>query len=221
MANALVYQYTFTVLRKSEGVPLQNKVITELAFGLDGFFVPYSNRKELHSVMSLFDHGNEGFPVINITFGLTKASVENLEFLIEVLTVPAKLLPFHREQLEKVVAQMLEDENFKLWWSSDPRGPRKRPLVDKQKILQQLKEIPAYSGASDLQLEDIDISISDALEFFGFDKATKARDLKKTFKKKFREYQLKHHPDSASGDEKTFMHVQNCRDVLEKWMKRS
>lgn len=218
MANALIYQYLFTISRNSNELS-KNFLLNKLTFGLAKIFSSYSCRKDPQFTTTLFDHGQEGFPIIDITFGLDKASIDTLNFLLEVTVVPSKLISEQRSDFEKTLSEVIGDENLKIWFDTDPRGARKRSLSDKQKILDQLKEMPSYNGSSDLKLEDIEITILDALTFFGFDKTTKPKELKKIFKKKFREYQLKHHPDSESGDDLTFMHVQNCREVLEKWMK--
>ena len=95
---------------------------------------------------------------------------------------------------EEGLKASIEEEKLRIWWSNDSRGSRKRSLDDKRKILQEVKQTQGYDGSGDLKLEDIEISVSDALEFFGFDSNIKIKDLKKVFKDRFREFQLKYHP---------------------------
>lgn len=222
MTKAISFQYDFVISRNKEGQVIFDvpECLADLSFGFDVQFRPYLARKQPHFEANIFDYGADGFPTVSISLTLIKATANFLNFQLEVTAVPSKLIGTHRMMLERGLEKVIDTENFKIWWDNDPRGARKRSSGDKKKILETIKEIPVYDGSSDLKLEDIEITVPDALEFFGFSKSIKAKELKKVFKGKFRELQLKYHPDSDTGDESIFMHLQNCREVLDGWMKR-
>jgi len=227
MTKAISYQYQFVVPRDKDGKPVFDDVksLNQLSFGLNDIFNAYFIRKQFHFETSVFDYGQEGFPIYTISLSSIKVTTKDWKFQLAATVVPSKLIDVHRQLLHDGLAHTIDfvkdPEQFKIWWDNDPRGSRKRSLEDKVKILDEIRAMPTYNGSSDLQLEDIELTIEDALEFLGFNRASKPKDLKKIFKSKFRELQLKHHPDSPTGSDNAFMHLQNCREVVERWLKRS
>lgn len=218
MTKSISYQYKFKV--KQGSLNYQNTIISNLCFNLDFLFLPYLGRKEPCFYTNVFDYGQEGLPLIDIGLQLVDIKSDFLTYQIDITAVPPKLSENHRKLLEDSMEQVIEQDDFKIWMGNDPRGARKRSLTDKRQILNQIKLMPHYDNSGDLKLEDIEITVNDALDFFGFEKDIKLKDIKKLFKKRFRELQLKYHPDSESGNENIFMRLQNCKDVLEEWMNR-
>lgn len=218
MAKSISYQYTFKIKYGESDAEVNDTNISGLCFNLDSFFRPYLKRKEPYFYTSMFDYGQEGLPIIDIGFQLVDAKSDFLTYQIDVMVVPVKLSECHREFLETVLEKVIEQDDFKIWYGNDPRGARKRSLLDKQQILAYIKA-SQYDGSSDLKLEDIEITVEDALSFFGLNKDIKVKEFKKVFKKRYRELQLKYHPDSELGSENDFMRLQDCKDILEDWIK--
>ena len=180
----------------------------------------YHSRGRFYWGFSISGHGEEVFPIMDVKVETEKPSLTAPVFSLEMAVQPTKLNSEERTLLEELLESYLKDPNFKLWWDNDPRGPRKRPDKIKKRMLDAVKQMPKYAGEDDLQLEDVKVSVPEALKFFGFDKTTKPRQVKKEFRAKLKSLQLKHHPDTETGSEEKFLYLQKCRSVLEKWTKR-
>lgn len=226
LPQIIVYQYVLKAERSSEGVlswEIGEDKVDKLFLGFPWkeLLESYNKRAKFYYGFSISGHGDELFPIIDAKVEVNKSSLNNPEFLIEVASMPSKLIDDHRSKLMDVIEDdvLLDKQDFKLWWDHDPRGPRKRKLKDKKKLVEEVKAVPEYSGGDDLKMEDAEVSIHEALIFFGFDKHVRPKDIRTDFKSKYRELQLKHHPDSDTGNEESFLFLQKCHNILKKWIR--
>lgn len=224
MSKVVVYQMLLKATKKDEKFSweIPSKDIEDLFLGIDwqGPFQRYNLRSRFYWGFSISGSGEEAYPVLEGKLELSKPSLDTPEFTLEVACVPSKLEASQREMLHQSVEKFLTNEDFKIWWEDDPRGPRKRPLNIKQQLLNDLKKLKAYNGSDDMKLEDVTVSIKEALQYFGYEANTKPKEVAKSFKKKLKELQVKAHPDSDSGSEDSFIYLQKCRKVVEVWLKR-
>lgn len=222
--NTVAYQYILKAERSDNGDFhwLTDSVkIEKLLLGVDWkpIFTKYNNRQRFYWGFSVSGcGGDELFPLIDFKIELIKASLKNPEFMLEAAVMPGKLDSEQRSLFDEAMALCIEEPEFKIWWDDDPRGPRKRKLKVKKKLLEEILKIKAYSGEDDLKLEDAKVSLEEAKEFFGFSDLKKL-EIRSIFKKKLKEMQLKCHPDSETGDEESFLFLQKCRSIMEKWLK--
>lgn len=216
----LAYQYEISL--KDGQLQPDSEKITELLLGYpwQGCFDNYRARSRFYWGFSVSGFGGELVPIIDAKIETSRASFTEPQFLLEVGIMPSKLNSQDREKFLKLLETSLEDENFKVFWDSDPRGPRKRSHKEKTKILDEVKKLPDYSGEDDPKIEDIEVSLDEGLTYFGFDKEQKPKKLAELYKKALKEKQLAVHPDSESGSEEKFLYLQKCRAVVEKYLKR-
>lgn len=224
MTKVIVYQMLIKATKADGkfiwGLPIED--IDSLFLGVDwkGPFQKYNLRTRFYWGFSISGSGEEAYPVIEGKLELTKASLEAPEFTAELACMPGKLEQSQRDLLHQTIEKFITNEDFKVWWDDDPRGPRKRPLNTKQQLLAELKTIKSYNGSDDMKLEDVTVSIKEALQYFGYEPTIKAKEVNKSYKKKLKELQVKCHPDSDSGSEDSFVYLQKCRKVIEGWLKR-
>jgi hypothetical protein len=222
-SETIAYQMPLSAKRNEAGelewatdVDKINKLI--LGFDWQAALSKYNKRNKFYWGFSISGCGGEDLlPIIDAKIEMTKASIDNPEFMLEMAVMPGKLEEEHYGLLIEAFDENMEDPQFKFWWDNDPRGPRKRNLKVKGRVIKEVKQISQYSGADDLKLEDVDVSIEEAKIFFEFKDLVK-KDIRKVFKKRLKEQQLKHHPDSTTGSEESFLYLQKCRNVLEKWL---
>jgi hypothetical protein len=221
--NTIAYQYRFKVVRKDEGLdwitPIEN--LNKLLLGFDWMsaFNKFNKRKRFYWGFSVSGHGgDEMFPIIDAKIELVKSSLKNPEFMLEMAVMPGKLDSDQRKLLEEGLELCLGEDDFKLWWDDDPRGPRKRKIKIKKHMLEEVRKIKPYDGSDDLQLEDAEMSVDEAKEFFNL-RDCKKYEIRKIFKEKLKEAQLRCHPDAETGSEEAFLFMQKCRTVLEKWLR--
>lgn len=179
----------------------------------------YSKRARFYWGFSISGHGEEIFPIIDSKVELDTPSMSKPEFLLEMAVMPEKLNSEQRKAFEELLDSYIKDKKFKLWWDDDPRGPRKRSPKVKKKMITLIKKLKHYAEEDDLKLEDVDVSLQEALKYFEFDKDAKSKDVRKSYKGKFKELVLKHHPDSETGSDSAFIYLEKCRTVLERWIK--
>jgi hypothetical protein len=190
-----------------------------LGFPWKSILSDYNKRAKFYYGFSISGHGDELFPVVDAKIETSKMSLTTPEFLLEIAIMPDKCSLEHRKLLLEVLEATIEDPNFKVWWEHDRRGPRKRKVKDKKKIFEEIKNMDSYKDGDDLKLEDVEVSVPEALAYFGFASHLDRNEVRKEFKTKYREFQLKHHPDSETGNEENFLYLQKCRKVLAKWIK--
>lgn len=183
-------------------------------------FKRYHSRSRFYWGYSISGHGEEVFPIIEVKVEVEKPSLTAPIFSFEMAVMPGKISLSERETLEATFERYLKDPDFKMWWDDDPRGPRKRPDNIKKRMFEAVKNMPYYDGSDDLQLEDVKVSVAEALQFFGFEANAKSKQVKKLYKRKLKELQLKFHPDTDTGSEEQFLFLQKCRGVLEKWTRK-
>lgn len=220
----LAYQYLLKASRSEDDIlswETSPELIDQLFIGFPWktLLDDYNKRSKFYYGFSLSGHGDDLFAVIDAKIETTKPSLTAPEFLLEVAIMPHKCSSEHQEMLFKLLAATLEDAAFKVWWEHDRRGPRKRKVKDKKKIIEEIKKLGNYSGEDDLKLEDVEVSVPEALAYFGFPSHSGRKEVKKDFKLKCRKLQLEHHPDSDTGNEENFLYLQKCRSVLTKWIK--
>lgn len=179
----------------------------------------YNKRSKFYYGFSISGHGDETFAIIDAKIEACKPSINSPEFLLEIAVCPDRCSSEHRAALLELLQETTEDAEFKVWWEDDRRGPRKRKPKDKQKIIDEVIALGDYTGIDDLKLEDVEVSIKDALEFFDYPPHIDRKAARKSYKLKYRQLQLEHHPDSETGDEDKFLYLQKCRKVLDKWMR--
>jgi hypothetical protein len=224
-SKIVAYQYLLKTERAEDGTlnwELDKDKISKLFLGFpwEEVMRDYNKRAKFYYGFSISGNGSEIFPTIDAKVEMGKPSLKNPEFVIEVAAAPGKLAPEHRNLLFEVLDMMIEDDSFRIWWDHDPRGPRRRKLKDRKRLVEEVKNIEPYTNQDDLKSEDVKITIPEALEYFGFPTHLKKREVKKEFKTKYRQLQLQHHPDSETGSEEAFLLLQKCRNVIEKWIKR-
>jgi len=224
-SRILIYEYKLQANRNEQDQlewELGPGRIKELLLGLpwQDPLQTYNRRNKFYWGMSLgYDEGIP--PIIDASIELIKPSIKHPEYQLEVLITPGKLDPKQREQLTTMLRSFKGDPKLRIGWEDSIGGPRKRTDKALKRLLKQLREIPVYNGGDDLELQDIVVSVPEALEFFGFETNTKPKMIKKTFMAKVREMQFKYHPDnSESGSEDTFVFLQKCKKVLENWIKK-
>jgi hypothetical protein len=220
----LAYQYSLEAARNEEDElswKTDSKLIDKLFLGFPwkSILSDYNKRANFYYGFSVSGHGDDLFAVIDAKVETSKASLTAPEFLLEVAVMPHKCSMEHHKLLLEVLDTTLEDATFKVWWEHDRRGPRKRKVKDKKKIIDEIKKLGNYAGEDDLKLEDVEVSISEALTYFGFAPHLDRKEVRNEFKAKYRKLQLKHHPDSETGNEENFLYLQKCRGVLGKWIK--
>tara|TARA_B100000614_G_scaffold259560_1_gene284442 strand:- start:565 stop:1242 length:678 start_codon:yes stop_codon:yes gene_type:complete len=223
MPKIVVYQYLVSAERKDDKLEWCEETISKLLLGFPWreAMNSYNKRAKFYFGFNISGHGDELFPIIDAKVELHRASLQNPQFLIEVATMPNKLTEEHRKALSHLLddRQIIEDQEFKIWWDHDPRGPRKRKLKDKEKIILDIKAMPAYAENDDLKMEDAEVSIHEALQFFGYEAHASKKDVRDSFKSTYRGLQLKFHPDSETGNEESFLFLQKCHNLLKKWIR--
>lgn len=220
----LAYQYQLVAIRNEDG-ELSWKTDPEkidklfLGFSWKSILSDYNKRSKFYYGFSLSGHGDEMFPVVDAKIETSKMSLTAPEFLLEIAVMPHKCSIEHRDALLSVLEMTIEDPGFKVWWEHDRRGPRKRKVKDKKNIIEEVKRLGCYTGEDDLKLEDVEITVPEALTYFGFATHLGRKEVRKEFKIKYRKLQLEHHPDSETGNEENFLHLQKCHKVLTKWIR--
>ncbi len=220
----LAYQYQLEATRNETG-EVSWKTDPEkinqlfLDFPWKSILSDYNNRLKFYYGFSLSGHGDEMFPVVDAKIETSKLSLTSPEFLLEVAVMPHKCSTKHRDLLIQLLETTIEDADFKVWWEHDRRGPRKRKVKDKKKILDEIKSTSRYGGEDDLKLEDVEITVPEALVYFGFATHLNRKEVRKDFKIRHRKLQLEHHPDAETGSEENFLHLQKCHKVLTKWIR--
>jgi len=219
----LAYQYTLKATREKDKLVWETPtdLIDKLFLGFPWAAIldSYNNRCKFYYGFSVSGHGDEMFAVIDSKIELSKASLTTPEFLLEVAVCTDKCAPEHKSAVMELLEGTIQDPEFKVWWEHDRRGPRKRKPKDKEKILQEVKDLGDYDGVDDLKLEDVEVTIKEALEFFDYPSHIDRKEARKSYKIKYRKLQLEHHPDSETGNEEKFLYLQKCRKVLDKWIR--
>lgn len=222
--KVLVFEYQLRAKRVDGQLTfeLSNEELDDLFLGFD-WKTPinsYSGRTKFYWGFSISGHGEEAMPVIEARMEASVQSLAEPAFLLEMAVTPSKIDTEQKQRLLRATKLLLKRSEFRIWWDHDVRGSRKRSNKAKLKLWEELNRQKDYAGEDDLRLEDVKVSVGDALEFFGFERKAKARDVKTQFSPKLKEMQLRYHPDSETGNEETFLHMQRCRSILEKWMKK-
>jgi len=219
----VVYQYTLCAERTDDTLTWKDEdSINKLFLGFPWKepLNEYNKRARFYWGFSISGHGEEVYPVIDAKVELSKPSMATPEFTLEMAVILEKLSIDQRRQFESLLDDYINDKSFKVWWDDDPRGPRKRSAKVKKKLIAAIKRIKTYDGSDDLKLEDVEVSLKEALEFFEYDYSAKTRDVKDSYKLAFKKLALKHHPDADTGSESSFIYLGKCRSVLETWIKR-
>lgn len=217
------YQYVLKARREEDSLTWGDSIdlINDLFLGFpwQQALDAYNKRAKFYFGFSISGHGDELFPVVDAKVELSKASLGNPEFLLEVACMPNKLELQHHSLFQKLLdnEELVAKDEFKIWWDSDPRGPRKRKLKDKKKLISQIKEMPTYDKGDDLKMEDAEVSLFEALTFFGFETTISAKDARAELKPKYRKLQLQHHPDAETGNQENFLYLEKCHSILTKW----
>ena len=224
-SRILIYEYELQGNRNEDGQlewELDPEKINQLMLGLpwQSHLQTYDRRSKFYLGMSLgYDEGIP--PIIDASIELTKPSIKHPVYQLEVLVTPGKLDPVQRERLSNTIRAFKGDPKLRIGWEDAIGGPRKRTDKALKRLLKQLRDIPVYKGNDDLELQDVVVSLPEALEFFGLESGSKPKTIRKVFTTKLREMQFKYHPDNAeSGDEDTFLFLQKCKNVLENWIKK-
>lgn len=228
MRIAKVFAYQYIVKAKRDGVTgeltwsVPNEKIDQLMLG-----IPWQESVKLYSKRARFYWGfsfagdqEDLFPILDGKWELSEASLEEPEYTIEMAVFPTKLSTEQGVMLDDLVKNSSDDNNFKFWWDDDIRGgPRERSAKAKKKIIAEYEQLPKYDGSEDLTLEDSSVTVKQALELFGFDSEAKSKVVSKLYKLKYKQLQLKHHPDNTdTGDKQMFMFLQKCKIALEEWI---
>jgi len=220
----LAYQYTLSITDTAEGPQFQpsKEKIDQLLLGYpwEYAFANYKSRARFYWGFSVSGFGGELVPILDAKIETSKASFTNPEFVLEMGVMPNKLTAEDRQKFSTLLEESLNDEEFKVFWDSDPRGPRKRSSKEKLKIIEEVKKLPVYAGEDDPKIEDIEVSLQEALQYFNFDVEIKPKKAAETYKRVLKEKQLVTHPDTDEGSEEQFLYLQKCRTVVEKYLKR-
>jgi len=219
----IAYQYVLKPTFKNSGLVWKDESFVDslfLGFPWREALNNYHKRARFYYGFSLSGHGEEVYPIIDAKVELSKPSLENPEFTFEAAVIPAKLGKEHYDNFIKLLESTVADKEFKVWWDDDPRGPRKRNAKVKKKLIVSIKAIKPYDGTDDLKLEDVEVSVVEALKLFNYPSDSKKPQVRSTYKQKFKELVLKHHPDSETGNESSFIYLEKCRSALEGWIKR-
>jgi len=223
LPKTIIYRHTLKASRDDDSLtwelPIETISTLFLQFPWEEILKSYYKRAKFSYGFGISGYGDDIFPIVDAKIELSRPSLKQPEFTLEVAAIPDKLSSEQLELLISAIELMIEDDKFKVWWDHDPRGPRKRNIKAKRELLDDIKKIDPYSGVDDLKLEDVDTSISEALAYFGFASHSSRNDVRKTFKLKYREYQLKYHPDSETGSEQDFLFLQKCHRILTKWIR--
>ena len=216
----LAYQYQLAI--KDELLCPDASKVNQLLLGYpwEGAFQNYKSRARFYWGFSISGFGGDLVPIIDAKIETSKASFTNPEFVLEVGVMPSKLNTDDRKKFEELLESTLEDEEFKVFWDNDPRGPRKRSFKEKTKILEEVKKLPNYEGEDDPKIEDISVSLGESLEYFGYEPDVKPKKAAESYKRLLKEKQLIMHPDADSGSEDQFLYLQKCRTVVEAYLKR-
>jgi len=220
----IVYQYPLKANREEDILlwDLPEKDITDLYLGFswqDPVNV-YNKRQKFYWSFSFSRHADEMYSIIEGSLETHKPSLNSPTLMMEMSVMPEKLDADQRGRLGEVINKYLHDPKFKIWWEDDPRGARKRNFKIKRKMLEAINKLKDYDGSDDLSLEDVEVGVPEALEFFEYTAKSKARDVKPDFQNKLNKLTLKHHPDAETGNESAFLYLQKCRNVLERFIKR-
>jgi len=221
--NTIAYQYKFKVTRIDNVIEWITPVskIDKLLLGFEwkSAFDGFNRRKRFYWGFSISGNGgDEMSPIIDAKIEVSIPCLKKPAFILEMAVMPGKLDEEQRKILEEGLDNCIGEDDFKIWWDDDPRGPRKRKLKVKRNMLWEIKQIKQYSGSDDLQLEDAEISLEEAKGFFSLEDCKKY-EIRQIFKEKLKEAQLRCHPDSETGSEESFLFMQKCRSVLEKWLR--
>ena len=219
----VVYQYPLRAERIDNELTWKNESSIDklfLGFPWKEPLNAYNKRGRFYWGFSISGHGEEVYPVIDAKVELSKPSMANPEFILEIAVIPEKLNKDQRQLFEELLDGHIHDKIFKVWWEDDLRGPRKRSAKVKKKLIATIKRLKNYDGEDDLKLEDVDVSLKEALEFFDYEYAAKSIEVRKTYRLAFKKLVLKHHPDAESGSESSFIYLEKCRSVLETWIKQ-
>ena len=220
--SMIVYRVPIPAEIKEGVLWLDAEQIATLSLGIN--WIPYAQkyyrRSGFYWDLSISGHGEGALPVIDAKVELHVRSQTAPVFMLEIATLPTKLDLDQRSTLEKVIEDNLDNSEFKVWWENDHRGPRKRSAKVKRKILDKVKSLNKYDGSDDLKLEDIQVSIKEALSYFEFGNNASKEEIKEGFKPKLKKFQLKTHPDSVTGSEEDFLYLQKCKIEILTWLKR-
>lgn len=216
----LAYQYQLAL--KDEQLCPDPSKINQLLLGYpwEHAFQNYKPRARFYWGFSISGFGGDLVPIIDAKIETSKASFTTPEFVLEIGVMPTKLTVEDRKKFEELLEATLEDEEFKVFWDNDPRGPRKRSFKEKTKILEEVKKLPSYTGEDDPKIEDVSVSLDESLKYFGFEPDIKPKKAAEVYKKLLKEKQLVMHPDAEGGSEDQFLYLQKCRTVVEVYLKR-
>lgn len=216
----LAYQYQLSI--KNDQLSPTTDKINQLLLGYpwESAFQNYKSRARFYWGFSISGFGGDLVPIIDAKIETSKTSFTNPEFVLEVGVMPTKLNIDDRKKFEELLESTLEDEEFKVFWDNDPRGPRKRSFKEKTKILEEVKKLPSYGGEDEPKIEDISVSLGESLEYFGYESDAKPKKAAESYKKLLKEKQLIMHPDAEGGSEDQFLYLQKCRTVVEAYLKR-
>jgi len=216
----LAYQYTLSVKDNLLTPDIGRVDQLLLGYPWKESFENYKTRARFYWGFSISGFGGDLVPAIDAKIETSKASFTTPEFVLEVGLMPNKLTLDDRKKLEDLLEATLEDNDFKVFWDSDPRGPRTRSHKEKLKILEEVRKLPTYAGEDDPKMEDVEVSLEESLKYFGFDAEIKPKKAAENYKRLLKEKQLAMHPDTESGSEDQFLYLQKCRAVVEKYLKR-
>jgi hypothetical protein len=178
----------------------------------------YNSRSRIYSGFNIGYDDSMSF--IEGSLDLVKSSLKELVFEVEMAVVPSKLETGRREAMESLLIEFKGDKRFKVGWEDSMTGIKKRTDKAMKRLLKQLRGIPHYKGEDDLKMEDIAVTVPEALSFLGLNEDAKKKDVVKTYKVSYRELARKLHPDSDEGDEDSFMFLQKCKSALDSWTKK-
>ena len=222
MSNILIYRVPVSSEVKDGILWLAADEVATLSLGIN--WIPYAQkyfrRSGFYWDLSISGHGEGSLPVIDAKVELHLKSLTAPVFMLEVATLPSKLDLDQRSLLEEAIESNLENPEFKIWWESDHRGPRKRSAKVKRKILYGVKALKRYNGSDDLVLEDIQVSLKEALTYFELNQNSSKKEAREDFKPILKKFQLKTHPDASTGSEEDFLYLQKCKTEILAWLKR-
>jgi len=216
----LAYQYSLSI--KNDQLCPDLAKISQLLLGYawEQAFQNYKPRARFYWGFSISGFGGDLVPIIDAKIETSKTSFTTPEFVLEIGVMPTKLTVDDRKKFEELLESTLEDEEFKVFWDNDPRGPRKRSFKEKTKILEEVKKLPSYAGEDDPKMEDVSVSLEESLKYFGFEPGIKPKKAAEGYKRVLKEKQLVMHPDAEGGSEEQFLYLQKCRTVVETYLKR-
>jgi hypothetical protein len=220
--RALVIQYEIEAEKKgdvldwTQSADLLDQLL--LGFPIHLPLKAYAKRNRLYAGFSVgYD---DALFFLEGSLELTRATLKKAVFDLEVVIIPSKLDAVQRDSLVALLRNSADDPKFKVGWDDSLAGIKKRSTKAMKRLLKQLRNDKKYSGEDDLQLEDIDVTHAEALEFLGYEPAAKKKEVKTNYKAKYRELTVKYHPDADGGDENKFMFLQKCKSTLDSWLKK-